>query len=132
MGFREIPHTADLAFEVWAPDLESLFVEAARGLNSLSGVELDPGPPSSRKIELEEIDAESLLVAFLSELVYAQEYEGLAFDQFSLRIAGSRLTGHLGGCTIRSVAKPIKAVTYHNMTIQGIEGGLRVEIVLDV
>ncbi len=132
MGFREIPHTADVALEVWASDLESLFIEAAQGLNSIAGVQLEGGPRLSRDVRLEDVDDEGLLVAFLSELVYAQEHESLGFDQFDLQIAGGRLTAHLGGSRIRSLAKPIKAVTYHNIAIRRSDGGLRVEIVLDV
>ncbi len=132
MGFKELPHTADVAFEVWAPDFISLLGEAALGLNQVAGVELDPNAPVSRNIELEEMDRESLLVAFLTELVYAQEQDQLAFDQFHLTLDGRRLAGRLAGGRIRSLVKPIKAVTFHNIEVTESAGELRVQIVLDV
>jgi hypothetical protein len=42
-GFREHAHTADWELEVWAPDLATLFVQAALGMYALSGVILQPG-----------------------------------------------------------------------------------------
>ncbi len=82
MGFEEISHTADWSARVWAEDLPSLFVEAARAMNSLSGTVIGTGPRVTRTFEAEGPDVESLLVAFLSELVYYQEQENLAFDVF--------------------------------------------------
>jgi SHS2 domain-containing protein len=37
-GFKEVSHTADLAVEVWAPDLEGLLRCAALALYHLLGV----------------------------------------------------------------------------------------------
>ena len=91
-GYRELPHTADVALEVWAPDLASLFVVAAHGLNFLAGVEMSANARVERQLRLQATDDESLLVAFLSELVYAQEQDHQAFDAFELQIANHRLT----------------------------------------
>lgn len=132
MGFREVPHTADVALEVWAPDLSGLFSEAALGLNSISGVRLGSGRPVSRRVSLEELDDEALLVAFLTEIVYAQEQDRLGFDEFRLKIEPHRLEGEMSGRLIAAIAKPIKAVTFHNLRITSIASGLRVEIVFDV
>ena len=76
--------------------------------------------------------AESLLVAFLSELVYLQEHEGLAFDQIDIQISGHRLAAELGGAKVGSIDKSIKAVTWHNLKIENTARGLEVEIVFDV
>ena len=69
-GFREIEHTADLAIEAWAPDLEDLIRQAAAGLYALMGVEACPEPMVTHSIALSAEDRESLLVAFLTELLY--------------------------------------------------------------
>ena len=132
MGFREIPHTADLALEVWAPDLVTLFEEAARGFNVISGAEVAPAAGLIRHIDLTGVDPESLLVAFLTELVIAQEQENAGFDDFSLQITDHRLMGTLKGGPLLSLAKPIKAVTYHNIGIKRTDRGYEVGIVFDV
>jgi SHS2 domain-containing protein len=138
--FEELPHTADWAMRVTAPDLVSLFAESARGMNALAGVklamseaeELAPGPKTHRTLSLSAPDIESLLVTFLSELVYSAEQEHLAFDGFDIKVEGNTLKGEISGAPIVSINKSIKAVTYHNLHIQRTAHGYEVEIVFDV
>jgi SHS2 domain-containing protein len=132
MGFEEISHTADWSVRVWERDLPSLFAEAARAMNSLAGVVTGDGPRVKQIFEAEAPDAESLLVAFLSELVYYQEQENLAFERFELQVEGHRLRVDMEGAHIASMDKAIKAVTYHNMKIEETSRGVEVVIVFDV
>jgi SHS2 domain-containing protein len=132
MGFEEVSHTADWSARVWAPDLPSLFREAARAMNSLSGTVIGTGDRVSRTLEVEGPDVESLLVAFLSELVYYQEQENLTFDSFDLRVAGQWLKVAMEGAEIESMDKAIKAVTYHYLKIATTPEGLETTIVFDV
>ncbi len=132
MGFEEVPHTADWSARVWAPDLPALFAESARALNALAGTVIARDPRTKRKFEAEAPDAESLLVAFLSELVYYQEQENLAFDTFEVDLKGGRLRAAMEGGQIVSTDKAIKAATYHNLKIEKTKRGLEVTIVFDV
>ncbi|HSL47139.1 MAG TPA: archease [Anaerolineales bacterium] len=132
MGFEEISHTADWSVHVWAEDLPSLFTEAARAMNSLSGTVAGAGLRLKRTFGTEAPDAESLLVAFLSELLYYQEQENLAFDVFDLRVTGQWLKVEMEGAQIAASDKAIKAVTYHNLKIQKSHEGLETTIVFDV
>ena len=131
-GFIECEHTADWELEVWAPDLASLLVEAARGMYTLSGTVVETGTVVPRSIKLSAIDAEGLLVSFLEELLYLAEMEGLGFNEFNLKVDGYNLGASLKGGLISSQAKEIKAVTYHNLAIRETERGLEVHIVFDV
>jgi SHS2 domain-containing protein len=132
MGFEEISHTADWSVRVWAQDLPSLFAEAARAMNALAGTVTDRDARVKRIFEAEAPDAESLLVAFLSELVYYQEQENLAFDGFELKVEGGRLQVEMEGAQITSLDKAIKAVTYHNLKIEKTNLGFETTIVFDV
>jgi SHS2 domain-containing protein len=132
MGFEEISHTADWSAHIWAEDLPSLFVEAARAMNSLSGTVAGNGPRLTQSFGAEAPDAESLLVAFLSELLYFQEQKDLTFDKFDLRVAGQWLKVEMEGTQIASSEKAIKAVTYHNLRIEKTNEGFEVTIVFDV
>ena len=85
-----------------------------------------------RTFEAEAPDAESLLVAFLSELVYAAEQEHLMFDEFDIQFEGVKMQVEMSGAPILSLTKAIKAVTYHNLQIQQSARGYEVEIVFDV
>src|SRR5919197_4452050 len=100
MGFEEISHTADWSAHIRAEDLPSLFKEAARAMSSLSGTVIGAGPRLKRTFETKGPDAESLLVAFLSELLYYQEQENLAFDMFDLRVAVEWLKVEMEGTEI--------------------------------
>lgn len=137
MGYKEIEHTADWALHVWAPDLPELLSEAARGMNALAGVKLNATKPASHHIQLTAPDGESLLVAFLSELLYLAEQENLAFDSFDLTVDADaqndlRLDGVLYGASIAAMSKAIKAVTFHNLHIQKTPDGLEATVVFDV
>lgn len=137
MPFEEIPHTADLCLHVWAADLTSLFVESARGMNALARFRIAEKPRVERTFSTSAVDTESLLVAFLSELVYFAEQDRLAFDRFDLSldlITGQpcRLSATLHGAPILSLDKVIKAVTYHNLRIQRTTQRYEMEIVFDV
>jgi len=133
MGFEEIPHTADWSVRVWAQDLPSLLAESARAMNALAGTVTDPDPRVERAFASEGPDIESLLVAFLSELVYYQEQDhGLAFDTFDVRMSDRQISVTMEGSPITSVDKAIKAVTYHNLKIEETSRGYEVVIVFDV
>jgi len=131
-GYREVEHTADWELEVWAPDLTGLLEQAARGMYALCGVRLQAGPRQMRSFTLQAIDAESLLVSFLSELLYIAEQEGLGFDNYQLLVEGNSLYAELGGAPLASLNKEIKAVTYHNLEIRQSPGRLDIRIVFDV
>jgi SHS2 domain-containing protein len=131
-GFQELPHTADWAMKVWAEDLPGLFVEAANGMNTLSGAQLSAGPRIKRSFAHHAEDAETLLVAFLSELVYLQEQERLGFTHFDVTLDGLRLSVEMEGAALAALEKPIKAVTFHNLEILKTPGRYEVQVVFDV
>lgn len=131
-GFREVEHTADWELEVWAMDLASLLEQAARGMFYLSGMRLQTEPRVTRTLSLEASDPETLLVKFLTELLYYAEQEGIAFDQYRITLDGFRLEAELEGARLASIDKEIKAVTYHRLAVRQVDGLLRVNIVFDV
>jgi SHS2 domain-containing protein len=137
MPFEELPHTADWSLRIWAPDLTRLFAESARGMNALAGIRLAEKPRVRRLFSVSSPDVESLLVSFLSELVYFSEQDRLAFDQIHLSLdledsPPCHLSATLRGAPILSLDKAIKAVTYHNLKIQQTTRGYEIEIVFDV
>ena len=131
-GYREVEHTADWELEVWATDLAGLLEQAAQGMSYLAGMRLQPGPRLVREITLQANDRESLLVKFLSELLYYAEQEGIGFDIFRIAVNGSDLFAELEGAQLASLEKEIKAVTYHRLALRQADGMLRVNVVFDV
>lgn len=131
-GFEEIQHTADWALRVWAPDLTGLLCQAGLGMNALMGLDLDQRQPCSVSFTLSASDGESLLVAFLNEILYYLEVERIGFADFALRLDGLTLTAALAGFPVRRMEKPVKAVTYHDLAIEPVGGSLHVRVVFDV
>ena len=131
-GYREIEHTADWELHIWAPDLTSLLEQAARGMYALSNTRLAAGTRLTRHFEIPFTDRESLLVDFLSELLFYGEDEEIAFDEYQLDFDGFSLAARVGGAPIEEQSKEIKAVTYHRLEVRKTGRGLEVNIVLDV
>jgi len=132
MPFEEIRHTADWSIRVQAPDLASLFSQAALGMNEIAGVTLAMSPRLEHTFDADSSEHEGLLVAFLSELVFQAEHEKAAFDQFNISITKNHLHVEMTGAPILTMIKAIKAATYHNLKIDKTRDGLVAEIVFDV
>ncbi len=134
IAFEEIEHTADRALKINGQNLEELLVNAARGLNSL--LEADGGlnsTPLTKSIDLEAMDAESLLVEWLSELAYWAEAEMLVFSKFDLQdVSPTRVKAKIHGSRVAQLDNHIKAVTYHNLEIVQTGSGLAATVVFDV
>jgi len=131
-GFQEMTHTADWALNVWAERLEGLFVQAAVGMYYLLDIRLQKDSPIIKEFSLAESDPESMLVAFLSELLYYMEHDQAGFDQIQVQIENGHLEAGLSGGRVIAQAKEIKAVTYHNLKIVQNGGKFETTIVFDV
>ena len=132
-SFEEIEHTADWAYRVRGKNLGELFIQAAWGLYALVEMQLAPAPQTTRLIQLKGIDRESLLVAWLNELLYFHESEGLGFEGLEIEhLDEISLQAKVTGAPTQKWLKDIKAVTYHNLAIRETESGLEVTLVLDV
>lgn len=133
-GFEEVDHTADVALRLWAPDFETLLVQAARGSALIMAGKLPFGPfPVRKHLALEAFDRESLLVAFLGELTYSAEADREIFSIFEFdRVTDRKLVAVAQGVRIPVLKTVIKAVTYHDLEIVETERGLEATVVFDV
>jgi SHS2 domain-containing protein len=131
-GFIEIPHSADLALEVWASSLPGLFTQAARGLYDLMQISGANKKVAKREINLEEIDLENLLVSFLNELLADIQQNESSYDQMDLVIDHFSLKGKLTGKKIGRFNREIKAATYHELKIVKKGSGYKTKIIFDI
>lgn len=134
--FEEIEHTADVALRVHGKDLAELFVNAARGMWTLIVPDVEALVPAiTREIELEAMDAEVLLVDWLSELLYLHETEQEIYSQFVIHdISPQHLRAEVKGGAVNghTLRKHIKAVTFHDLSIEETAEGFRATVVFDV
>lgn len=133
-GYREVPHTADVALEVWGRDLAELFANAAAGMFDLA-VRAEPAAPivAWREVRLTAPDLETLLVDWLNELLLLSEEHGEAYVSFQVSLpAPGELEARVGAIRAFARRRAVKAATFHNLTIQETPDGYRAVIVFDV
>jgi SHS2 domain-containing protein len=124
--FEELGHTAEIGLRIQADAPEDLFACAAQAMFALlrTPVDLDQ-PPVVHPIRLDALDNESLMVDWLSELLYLHEITGALFTECTvLRWTPTRLEAEARGRKpLAAPAIHIKAVTYHQLAITVDAGG---------
>jgi SHS2 domain-containing protein len=132
-GYQEVDHTADWALRVQGKDLAELLVNAARGTMQLSGALPCPGGGMPRRLRLEAADREGLLVSWLEELLFAMETREIVWTGMQIHGAQDRsLDATVLESPLAGIARHIKAVTYHNLSLQATPEGLGATVVFDV
>jgi len=130
---EEIEHTADWAIRVRGTDLEGLFVNAAHGMFGLIAGEQEIEPAVERQVELEGFDVETLLVDWLSELLYLNEVYGEIYVDYKMdAISPTSLKGVVRGGPAERQEAHIKAVTFNELEIRHSDEGFETTIVFDL
>jgi SHS2 domain-containing protein len=131
--FEEIPHTADWSFRAFGKDLRELFENAAFALFALEGAIANEANEAARAVQVTGIDYESLLVNWLSELLYMQESQREVYHRFHVEsLTATALRAQVLGTPNTRIDKIIKAVTYHNLKIEQTTNGWEAVVVVDV
>ena len=102
--FELIEHPADVGIRVYGRDLAALFTHAALGLCSLVTDTDTVLERETRSVEVAAPDRESLLVAWLSEVLWLIEAEDLLFARFTIESLSDTATG--GGTAYGEPADP--------------------------
>ncbi len=134
-AWEELEHTADLALRVHAPDLQGLFVAAARGVSSLGASVLQVPLTRVVSVTLDATDREALLVDWLNELLYlgaagAEQWSYVAFRFDVLTETTLRATAL--GALVMECRNAVKAVTFHDLVIHDDAMGFEATLVVDV
>ena len=130
--FEEIPHTADWSFRAFGKGLRELFENAALAIFALEGAESNE-TKIARTVEVSGIDYESLLVNWLTELLWLQESNRETYQRFQIEtLTPTILRAQVFGAPLTQLHKVIKAVTYHNLKIEQTADGWNVVVVVDV
>jgi len=130
-------HTADVGVTAHGPTLAEAFAHAAQGMFSIM-VNLDGvREVEQRSIAVAGHDWPSLLVAWLSELLYFSDVDGLVFRRFEIeQMQPYSLKASAYGEKIdrqrHRLGPGVKAVTYHMLEVGEDEGGYRVRVLLDI
>jgi len=134
--FEVLDHTADVGIIAYGADLRQAFANAAKGLFSLITELGDVDEALHRDIELTAGDEESLLVAWLNELVYRFDTEGVLFKRFEIiELNNTHLKARGYGEKVNSAKHKlkigVKAATYHMLEVEK-NNGCRVQVLFDI
>ena len=134
---REFDHTADLGVEIEASNIEQLFERTAYAMFWLIADVDDVESDISIPIEIDAEDIDALMVAWLSELNYRHQVDGLVFSRFQVeQISDSFLRGTAIGEGISHdrprVFGEIKAVTYHDLQVGCGGERCRARVIFDI
>ncbi|MBI2328844.1 MAG: archease [Chloroflexi bacterium] len=134
--FEILDHTADVGIIAYGNDTSEAFANAAKGLFSLITELDDVAEIEYRDIELTAPDQESLLVAWLNELIYLFDAEQMLFKRFditqlSLTHLKARSYGHKVDSAKHKLKIGVKAATYHLLKIEK-SNGCKVQVLFDI
>jgi len=135
--FRVLEHTADIGFEAFGATRSEVFANAGRALMHLM-VDLEAIVPREEVwLRAEASDMPSLLVNWLSEILYRFDAEAWLFRDFEF----DELTEHSLAAMARGekfdrrrhqLKLMVKAVTYHQLELKETEEGWRAQVYVDI
>jgi SHS2 domain-containing protein len=130
--FEEVEHVADAALRVYGGDWSELLSNAALGMFSLIASWNDAPPSVEQNVSLHSLDAETLLVDWLSELLYLHEMQDVVFFDFHILSASpNRLEAVARGTDHWIPRTAIKAVTFNDLHVATTADGYAATIVFD-
>jgi len=134
--FEIIDHTADVGILAYGVDMSQAFANAARALFSIITELDDVEEVLYRDIELSAPDRESLLVAWLNELIYLFDAENIIFKRFDITGLGdTRLEARSYGEKVdnsrHKLKTGVKAATYHMLKVED-GNGCKAQVLFDI
>jgi SHS2 domain-containing protein len=136
-GFRILEHPSDLGIEASGSTVGEAFEQAALGLVAVIAEPKTIEAVVERLVELDAQDAESLLVKWLSEILYLYDGEDYLvkeakIDSISATNLKARLLGEEYQPEKHTLKLDVKAVTYHQLSIETKNGRTTVQVFLDI
>lgn len=136
-AFEIMEHTADIGIRAFGSTEAEVFQNAATGMFSLIAELEDVRETRDFAIEVEAEDRETLLVAWLNELLYLYDSNDMLLKRFELsELEETSLKGRAFGEPIdtgrHKLKTDIKAATYHILKLKEDSNGWRAEVIFDV
>jgi len=133
--YKILEHKADLKIKVFGKTKEELFENAVIGMQRAANYTPTKQPTTKQlKIKIKSVDLLSLLVDFLSEVLYLIETEKLVFEKVEFeKFTEKEIEANLIGKPLKRMGVHIKGVTYHDLDIgQKKDGTWRATILFDI
>ena len=136
-AFETFEHTADIGLLARGRTLPELFANAADGLADLTVDRDGLSDTTQVHVNVSAADPESLLVAWLNELLYLVDTQRFVPRRAQITaLDGASLTAQLFGDTIdpdrHTMRRMIKAATYHALSLRQADGVWEARVILDL
>ena len=136
-AFEILEHPADIGFLARGATRPRLFEHAAAALLAIAAAPARVTPASAHTLRVEGEDLASLLVNFLSEVLYLFDAGRLAVARVHVqRVTPTALSATLVGERRSARRHPwrliVKAVTYHRLEVKGRSGRWTARVYLDI
>jgi SHS2 domain-containing protein len=136
-GYELFDHTADMGVRAFAPSVPELLRAAGDGLYGVIGDLVPEGEARPERFEFTGGDLAELLRDYLAELllVFERDHRMLTAVRVETFEPGRLVASGESRPVSRAKSafdREVKAVTYHGLEIQPIEGGYEVRYIADV
>lgn len=137
LPYEVFEHTADIGLHAYGRTLPDLFTNAAAGMESLLVAPAQIEAKVSRDVRVEGHDLVSLLISWLNELIFLFDTEYLLLSQFDVTsFTGTQLQARVSGEPYNperhDLSSAIKAVTWHEASVQPTAEGYKARIIFDI
>lgn len=138
--YEILEHAADLKIRVFGNSKEDLFSNALLAMIDALRPETAEEKIKEEIIKIESSDLPSLLVDFLSEILYLIQinkasYNKVKFKKFtdlSVNSEQAEIEAELSGEVVKRFGEDIKAVTYHNLEIKKVNDRWEAVVLFDI
>jgi len=137
LNYQIIDHTADLGIIVRGADAKDLFISAGYAMTDLmvKGDISEKG--AKRKVLVEGEDFPDLMVRWLSEILYLFDGEHILVSAIEISsISPIRLQSTLTVVPLKrghhEILREIKAVTYHQISVDKTKDGWEAKVIFDI
>jgi SHS2 domain-containing protein len=135
--FDVLEHPADIGFRAFGNDLPDLFANAAMAMLSIAGDPEAAEPSEEYPMAIESGDRESLMVDWLSEVLFWFDGKRIAFREFSITALTDSALQAIARGEPREPERHrarliVKAVTYHQLKVEQRDGLWVAEVYLDI
>lgn len=132
-----VNHTADIGIRARGEDMEQAYANAAKGMFSLITDLRKIRISLSRDISVDATDKETLMVAWLNELIFLFDTEHLLFKKFEIEeLTDKRLKAKAYGEKVdverHDIKIGIKSTTYHLLRVSREDDRYQVQVIFDV
>ncbi len=133
MTYELLEHVGELELRLRASSLSELFAEAGGALaEELLRGSSGGAPIGPEEIELRAADRAALLVDWLNELIFRADGAGHVLRHYDFaRLTDTELRCRASGVRTE-LAVPVKAATFHGLSIEEHGGELSARVILDI